>query len=217
METHDHTLPLEGADMNLNEQWMQRIMAAGADFVQFVDLSMLPADMTGGYPCAVLFGKALSRPYVQAMRDGLEPKTKEMNNTERKMDALAVKVAGWLEAEGHPSVGKLKLGQLPHKTVALRAGLGFIGKNNLLVTDRYGCALLLGKVLTKAPFAAAAQAPREPQCGGCRVCADVCPTGALLGTTWSLTTTREEILTRKQCVLCLKCMVCCPYTVKATT
>ena len=202
--------------MNLNEKWAQRIKESGADFVHFVDLSVLPEEMTAGYPCAILFGKALSRGYVHAMREGLAPKTKEMNNTERKMDALAVKVAGWLEAEGYQSIGKLKTGQLPHKTVALRAGLGFIGKNNLLVTDQYGCALLLGKVLTKAPFDAAAQAPREPQCGDCRACVDVCPSGALLGTPWSVTTTREEILTRKQCVLCLKCMVCCPYTVEAT-
>jgi len=200
--------------MNLNEHWEQRIKDSGADFVHFVDLSMLPAEMTGGYPCAILFGKALSREYVHAMRAGLEPKTKEVGNTERKMDALAVKVAGWLEAEGYRSVGKLKTGQLPHKTVALRAGLGFIGKNNLLVTERYGCALMLGKVLTMAPFDVAAEVPREPQCGDCRVCVAVCPTGALLDTPWSVTTTREEILVRKQCILCLKCMVCCPHTVE---
>lgn len=202
--------------MDMNEQWAQRIQKSGADFVHFVDLSVLPVEMTGGYPCAVLFGKALSREYVHAMRAGQEPKTKEVINTERKMDALALKVAGWLEAEGHPSVGKLKTGQLPHKTVALRAGLGFIGKNNLLVTDRYGCALMLGKVLTMAPFDCTVREPREPQCGGCRVCVDACPTGALLGTSWHVTTTREEIMTRKQCTLCLKCMFSCPYTVEAT-
>ena len=202
--------------MSLNEGWERRIRDSGADFVHFVDLSMLPADRTEEYPCAVLFGKVLSREYVGTLRAGLEPKHKEMNNTERKMDALAVKVASWLEAEGYQSIARLKPGQLPHKTVALRAGLGFIGKNNLLVTSRYGCALLLGKVLTMAPFDTAGEAPQEPQCGNCRVCVDVCPTGALLGTPWSVTTPREEIPVRKRCTLCLKCMVCCPHTVKAT-
>jgi epoxyqueuosine reductase QueG len=200
--------------MSLTLQWERRIRDGGADFVHFVDLSILPPEMVEGYPCAVLFGKALSREYVSAIRAGLEPKRKEVNNTERKMDALAVKVADWLEADGYQSIARLKPGKLPHKTVALRAGLGFIGKNNLLVTSRYGCALMLGKVLTMAPFVTSSVLAKEPQCGDCRICVDVCPTGALLGKTWSVTTTREEILTRKHCNLCLKCMVYCPYTVK---
>ncbi len=82
--------------MSLNLQWEQRITDGGADFVHFVDLSILPSEMFEGYPCAVLFGKALSREYVSAIQAGLEPKHKEVNNTERKMDTLAVKVAaGW--------------------------------------------------------------------------------------------------------------------------
>ncbi len=200
--------------MDLNETWEQRIKDSGADFVAFVDISMLPADMVDGYSCAILFGKALSKEYISTLRAGQEPKRKEAINTEQKMDALAVKLAGLLEAEGYSSVAKLKFGRLPHKTVALRAGLGFIGKNNLLVTTRYGCAVMLGKVLTTAPFVTMSTVPQEPQCGDCEVCVNVCPTKALLGTTWDITTTRDEIITRKLCTLCLKCMVWCPYTME---
>ena len=196
----------------LNRLWEQRIRDGGADFVYFVDASALPGEAAAGYSCAVLFGKALSREYICAMRDGRTPKTKEVLNTERKMDALAVKIADALEAEGFSSTGKLKTGLLPHKTVALRAGLGFIGKNNLLVTERYGCALMLGKVLTAAPFAVICETPKTPQCGDCRLCAEACPTQALFGTPWAVGTTREEMLERKRCTLCLQCMVCCPYT-----
>jgi epoxyqueuosine reductase QueG len=128
------------------------------------------------------------------------------------MNILAVKIAEQLEAEGYKSVGKLKSGLLPHKTVALRAGLGFIGKNNLLVTKPYGCALMLGKVLTTFPFECSSVTPQEPQCGDCNICVDICPTNALLGKTWSPTTTRDEILTKKLCTQCLKCLVSCPYT-----
>lgn len=198
--------------MEQNKLWEQRIKAAGADFVYFVDAAVLPREAAEGYACAILFGKALSTDYLHAMRAGLPPKTKEVFNTEHKMDALAVKIAGQLEAEGYPSVGKLKTGLLPHKTVALRAGLGFIGKNNLLVTPQYGCGQMLGKVLTTAPFATISQPIQLPQCGDCSLCVEACPTGALLGTPWSVTTTREEILTRKKCVLCLRCMVFCPHT-----
>lgn len=200
------------ARMELNGIWERRIRDSGADFVYFVDVSTLPDEMTAGYACAVFFGKALSREYIATMKAGQEPKRKEVLNTERKMDVLAVKLAEQLTAEGYPSIGKLKTGVLPHKTVALRAGLGFIGKNNLLVTPRYGCALMLGKVLTAAPFVTESKPIQAPQCGDCSICVDVCPNKALLGTTWRITATREEIMVRKLCSLCLKCMVWCPYT-----
>lgn len=200
--------------MELNEIWEQRIKDCGADFVYFVDASVLPGDAAQGYSCAVLFGKKLSEEYIRTMRDGLVPKRKEVFNTEHKMDALAVKIATQLEAEGYKSVGKLKTGLLPHKTVALRAGLGFIGKNNLLITSEYGCAVMMGKVLTTAPFVTMKKTVQQPQCGECSVCIDACPTNALLDKQWSITTTREEIMTRKLCTLCLRCMVCCPFTEK---
>ncbi|NLO40561.1 MAG: epoxyqueuosine reductase [Ruminiclostridium sp.] len=200
--------------MQLNEIWEQRIKDSGVDFVYFVDITMLPAEIIEDYSCAVLFGKALSKEYITTLRAGQEPKRKEFNNTEHKMDALAVKIADRLEAEGYKSIAKLKTGRLPHKTVALRTGLGFIGKNNLLVTNQYGCALVLGKVLTAAPFITMSEVPKKPQCGDCNICVNVCPTNALLGKTWSVTTTRDEILTRKLCTLCLKCMIWCPHTME---
>ncbi len=199
--------------MELNAAWERRIKDYGVDFVYFVDAAALPNEAAGEYSSAILFGKALSKDYVVAMRTGAQPKTKEVFNTERKMDALSIKLAEQLEAEGYKSVGKLKTGVLPHKTVALRAGLGFIGKNNLLVTEPYGCALMMGKVLTSAPFITMSTGRQEPQCGDCNICVDACPTSALHGKTWSVTTSRDEILTRKLCALCLQCMVQCPYTI----
>jgi epoxyqueuosine reductase len=198
--------------MELNRIWEQRIKDSGADFVYFADITMLPADVIEDYTCAVLFGKALSKEYISAVRNGQVPKTKEVINVERRMDTLAEKVAKMLEAEGYKSIAKLKTGLLPHKTAALRAGLGFIGKNNLLVTKQYGCAVMLGKVLTTAPFAVTSETPKEPECGDCSICVDVCPTKALRGRTWSIKTTRDEIMTRKLCTLCVKCMAWCPYT-----
>lgn len=41
---------------------------------------------------------------------------------------------------------------LPHKTVAVHAGLGWIGKNCLLITERYGGAVRLSSLLTDAPL-----------------------------------------------------------------
>jgi hypothetical protein len=152
--------------MSLNETWERFILECNTDFVYFVDASVLPFDNAEGYACAVLFGKVLSQEYINSRLAGDEPPRRDFGNTENRMDRLAVKIAGKLEAEGYKSAGKFKSGLLPHKTVALRAGLGFIGKNNLLVNERYGCAVVLGKVLTAAPFEVTSAPIAEPECGG---------------------------------------------------
>ncbi len=116
---------------------------------------------------------------------------------------------------------------LPHKTAATRAGLGWIGKNCLLVTERYGSAVRLSSLLTSAPLPAD-QPIDESRCGGCSVCAQKCPAGALLGTLWHVGTRREEILQKEKCKetqirrmkeatgietdLCGLCFAVCPYT-----
>lgn len=198
--------------MELNKIWEQYLKDNGADFVYFVDASALPADAIEDYTCAVLFGKALSKKYVNTLRAGEKPKPNEVLRIEHKMEKLAVKLADSLQVEGYKTAAKFKFARMPHKTVALRAGLGFIGKNNLLVNEQYGCALMFGKVLTKAPFETMSEIPKEPQCGDCSICVDKCPTDCLLGKTWNVTTTRDEIMVRKLCIVCAKCIVWCPYT-----
>jgi len=199
---------------SLNEIWEARIKNEGVDFLYFVDVAVLPMAGVAGYSCVVFFGRAISRAYINALKKGEAPKTKEVINTERKMDKLSVKIANELTDEGYNSTAKIKFGLLPHKTVALNAGLGFIGKNNLLVMTQYGCAVMFGKVLTTAPFAAMHAAPIEPQCGNCTVCIDACPSKALLGTTWNVNVKRDDMMIRKNCILCHSCMIYCPYTEK---
>jgi epoxyqueuosine reductase QueG len=201
-------------NIDLNKKWEQYIKECGTDFVHFVDITDLQSDAVGDYTCVVLFGRALSKEYILSHRAGQKPKTKEVINIERKMDSLAVKLAERLENEGYKSISKLKFGILPHKTIALRAGLGFIGKNNLLISNKYGCALLFGKVLTTAPFVSFSRNPKKPQCGDCNICVNLCPNKTLLGKIWNIKTTRNEIMIRKQCKLCLTCMINCPYTLE---
>ena len=54
---------------------------------------------------------------------------------------------------------------LPNKTIALLAGLGWIGKNNLLITPEYGAAQCLGTVLTDAPLETFLCETLHPHCG----------------------------------------------------
>jgi epoxyqueuosine reductase len=60
---------------------------------------------------------------------------------------------------------------------AARAGVGFYGKNTLLITKRHGSWVVLGTLVTDVEIE---PTPRlELDCGSCRLCIDACPTGAL--------------------------------------
>jgi epoxyqueuosine reductase len=60
---------------------------------------------------------------------------------------------------------------------AARAGVGFYGKNTMLITRRHGSWVVLGTLVTTAAVEAT---PRlELDCGSCTLCIDACPTGAL--------------------------------------
>ncbi|MBK9088480.1 MAG: tRNA epoxyqueuosine(34) reductase QueG [Holophagales bacterium] len=65
---------------------------------------------------------------------------------------------------------------------AVRAGLGFVGKNGMLIVPGVGSHVVLGEVLTDlalSPTATAVDGTWE-KCGGCRACIDSCPTSAIL-------------------------------------
>jgi epoxyqueuosine reductase len=63
------------------------------------------------------------------------------------------------------------------REAAARAGVGFYGKNTLLITRRFGSWVVLGALVTDAEIEA--REPLELDCGSCTLCIDACPTGAL--------------------------------------
>jgi epoxyqueuosine reductase len=60
---------------------------------------------------------------------------------------------------------------------AVRAGVGFYGKNTLVITRTHGSWVVLGTLVSSAEVEATQ--PLELDCGSCRLCIDACPTGAL--------------------------------------
>lgn len=69
-------------------------------------------------------------------------------------------------------------GELSDRAVAERAGIGWSAKNCAIITPEFGSYVYLGEMITSIPFESSEQ--MEDQCGDCRLCLDVCPTGALI-------------------------------------
>ncbi len=79
----------------------------------------------------------------------------------------ASQIVDWTTMRGH----------VAHKEVAYLAGLGWRGRNNLLITEQWGAQVRLASVLTNLPLEPAR--PLSAGCGSCRRCLSACPAGAI--------------------------------------
>jgi len=142
-----------------------------------------------------------------------------------KLDALAAWMA---RTWGCSAKAYVDTGPVLERSYAARAGLGWIGKNTLLLNIEKGSFLFLGEILTDAEIAA--DAPVESLCGSCTLCLESCPTEAL---------TEPGFLDARRCVSyltlehrsaippafqgklsgymagCDLCQACCPYNSSA--
>ena len=104
------------------------------------------------------------------------------------LDFLAYDVARWLAGRGYqafPVPGSTpydfnKLaGIFSHKLAAHLAGLGWIGKSCLLLTQSFGPRVRFASILTDAPLLTGT--PLDKLCGKCHACIDACPVQAFTG------------------------------------
>ncbi len=104
---------------------------------------------------------------------------------------------------------------------AARAGLGVIGENKLLLTQKYASYVFLGEIITDAQISITTQEPKS--CLQCGACSLACPTresgiclSALTQKKGHLTVLEQETIEQFKCVWgCDICQEACPYTVQA--
>jgi epoxyqueuosine reductase QueG len=224
--------------MEISEKLKERLLEKGAALVGYADLRELPADIRDEAPYGVSIVAALEPAIVERIKEGpAKEYYREYLRVNELLATLAEEARGFLAYEGYEAISKAptyvgidpktRSTILPHKTVATRAGVGWIGKCALLVTEQYGSAIRLTTVLTDAPV----QVGRpviESKCGECLVCVEACPGKAPSGENWGIGKYRDEFFNADKCAeaawnnavtrigvmdtICGVCVAVCPWT-----
>jgi len=222
------------------EELKNLLFSAGADLVGFADLNEL--NINNEMPFGVSVAVKLSPELIKSIHDGPNifyfEEYHRINNLLNKIVTIGseylIKNGFKAFAQTTTSVvyGSDYKASLPHKTVATRAGLGWIGKCGLLVTNEYGSGIRISSFITDAKFDCGI--PIENSfCGTCMECVNNCPANAISGKLWNSKTDRSELIDvykcrqtiqkismekiNKEATLCGKCFEVCPYTIKSIT
>lgn len=124
-----------------------------------------------------------------------------------RLDLIASRLASIIQREGYKAMpvpasercdDKRISALFSHKLAANLAGLGWIGKNCLLITPESGPRVRWISILTNAPLHPTGS-PMKNQCGDCRECVDICPVDAFTGKSFRIEDEREVRYDAKKC------------------
>ena len=204
----------------MNDVLEKALLEAGADIVGFADVTDILKPEIAHLRRAVSIGVC-----------------KNLNEkTVLLLARLKKKAAGILKKEGYRYLSIpadsdrikntfiAKLYPLfPHKIAATSAGLGWIGRNGLLINPEYGPKLSFATVLTDAPLDTGTPTGKS-MCGRCTLCVEYCPSKALTGAEWSRRKPYVELVRLQNCrdhkkgarafedkPNCGLCITICPY------
>jgi len=102
------------------------------------------------------------------------------------LDQAALHIANYIQRKGYRALPipasqildwQNQKAHLSHKQIGYLAGLGWFGRNNLLVNKKLGCQFRLVTILTDMPLKT--DQPKKEDCGDCRICVKMCPAGAI--------------------------------------
>lgn len=180
----------------------------------------LTRQYSDGYEKASSFLSLLASELVADLRDkGFEA----MSSEDPNLDCEPL-----IEIEdGNPYANSSSSLLAKSRVFAAHAGLGWLGKNGLIVTKHYGPAVVLSTTFTNAPFDCSTEVFLS-RCGRCTECAQACPVHAInVSKTAALSNIDEMVdtaLCEEECHrrtlerfgkasdLCGICIYACPYT-----
>ncbi len=163
----------------------------GADLVGFCDLGKSPVPDLPQLRFALSVGVKLSDGVLKTIENAPSFVYFQHYRTANSLlDTVAFRLARKIEelgGESLPIAASQSLGKsnpyrgvYPHKTAAVLAGLGFVGKSGLFLSEKYGSKVRLATVLCSLPLAAESPVI-ENGCGECTACQNACPAGAIFG------------------------------------
>lgn len=148
---------------------------------------LLPPSLIDRLPYAISVGFRLSDAVLEEVENQPTPLYfHHYQRTNILLDTIGLIVTSAIQDLGYRSIPiaasqivdwKTQRAHLSHKHVARAAGLGWIGRNNLLVNEKFGSRIRLVTILTDIPLVASPSSMRD--CGSCQDCLSVCPAGAI--------------------------------------
>ena len=211
----------------LKKELFDILRAKGAELMGVGDIEgIIDTDMKRG----VVVVMHLPVDMVEVLKDHPTDETQATYAAFRQhIEEIIAAGADFLKSKGYNVItGMLGDKPISHKTVATRAGLGWVGKNNILVTKEFGSAIRLSSMLTDAPLEAD-EPVNESKCGACDLCVKLCPANALTGKLWEPGLEKGALADDKICLgyakerkekdpyyanigMCGKCYAVCTYT-----
>jgi epoxyqueuosine reductase QueG len=147
----------------------------------------LPPGTIERLPFAISIGYHLSDSILEGVEDAPTPHYfHHYQRVNILLDTISLIVSSAIQEKGYQAMPiaasqivdwKNQRGHLSHKHVARVAGVGWIGRNNLLVSEKFGSRIRLVTILTDLPLEASSPIGRD--CGSCRACIKVCPVEAI--------------------------------------
>jgi epoxyqueuosine reductase QueG len=220
------------------EELKNLLLSKGADLVGFADLRRITIkeDMPFGIAVAI----KLSSDLIKSIHDGPNMYYfDEYHRINNLLNEIVIAGTEYLIKNGYKAFSQTTTTviqdnnyntPLPHKTIATRAGLGWIGKCALLVTKEYGSGIRISSFLTNAKLKCG-EPIEKSFCGECNECQINCPGNAIYGKLWDVNMERSELIDVNKCrettrriskekidkeiSLCGKCFEVCPYTIKS--
>lgn len=158
-----------------------------ADITSVREGFALARETADRFPYAVCVGAALSPAVLADIPDHpTRPYFHHYKTVNMFLDQSAYRISDYIAEKGYAAFPvaasqildwEKQSALLSHRHVARLAGLGWIGRNNLLVNKSLGSGFRMATVLTDLPLAA--DVPVENSCGSCRRCISACPAGAI--------------------------------------